>query len=234
MHHARRRMLAAIASAYRGPARRDAPTDNPTDGGAGGGGNSGGTGDPSGQPGTDPAKPPTFTGDFDPERARTAIANARAAEKAAVAAQRASDQRLANVMAALGKNPDGTDLDDPESRAAQLVERADTAEARAWQAGVRLAVHDVAPDAGASAKRLLDSMAFIGELDDLVDDDPDSKEFRAALATKIKAFLASNPDFKAASAAGPGRVGAVAGGSGGTGQGRPKSLREAYARQHNT
>lgn len=210
MHHNRRRMLIAIAGQHRGPARRDAPTDTPADGTAGGGtgttppADAGNGGKPAD---ADPAKV-TIAGDFDPDRAARAIASAREAEKTAKAEAKAANDQLAKVMAALGKNPDGTDLADPEAHAAQLTQRAEAAEAAAWRAGVQLQVHNAAAEHGASATRLLDSMGFIDTLDDLVDVDPNSADFRTALADRVKAWVEKHPEFKASGGQGPGRMGA--------------------------
>jgi hypothetical protein len=227
MHSTRRRTLLGITS-YRGPARRDAPTDQPTDGGAGGGTGQGDS--DAGKAGDQ--KPPTFTGDFDPDRAARALASARDGEKTAKAEAKAAKDRLAAVLKALGRNEDGTEATDPEAAATALTSRAETAEAAAWRAGVQLAVHRRAGKHGADAEALLDSMRFADSLDDLVDADPTTAEFLTAIDNKIKAAVAADPKLRATPTGG--RVGAVSGGSGGGSEGRPKSLREAYARQNNT
>ncbi|GAA2327491.1 hypothetical protein [Dactylosporangium salmoneum] len=234
MHLTRRRTLLAINGlAYRGPALRDAPTDNPTDGGAGGGSSTGQDGDSGDGKDGDADRKPNFTGDFDPDRAARALQSARDGEKTAKAEAKAANDRLAGVLKALGRNPDGSEATDPEAAASQLTTRAEQAEAAAWRAGVQLAVHRLAGKAGANPDALLDSMSFIDSLDDLLEADTDSDEFRTAVKAKIEAAVARNPNLKAATSNSTGRLGAVAGGSGGSGEGRPKSLREAYARTLN-
>jgi hypothetical protein len=233
MHHKRRRTLLAIGGlAFHGPARRDAPTDNPADGDAGGGG-TGQADSGDGKAGDDNTRKPTFTGDYDPDRAARAIQSARDGEKTAKAEAKAAADRLNGVLKALGRNPDGSEATDPEAAAAQLTARAEQAETAAWRSGVQLAVHRRAGKAGGDPDALLDSMSFIDSLDDLIDADPGSPEFLTAIEAKIKEAVARNPNLKAASS-GTGRLGAVAGGAGGNGEGRPKSLREAYARTLNT
>lgn len=121
-----------------------------------------------------------------------------------------AQQQLAAILAAAGLNPDGTPLDDPQALAEQLNQRAEAAEARIWTLGVKDAVYDQAGATGVNAKLIYSSTDFRDMLDDLVDDDPGSPEFRAAVATKMREFVAANPEY----AAGPqSRFGA--GGDGG-------------------
>jgi hypothetical protein len=126
-----------------------------------------------------------------------------AAEAAATQAQQQRD----SVLKALGLNPDGSATTDPEAAAAQLAERAEAAEARAWTLGVKTAVYDLAGNLGANAKLVYASNDFRDTLDDLVDDDPETKEFKDALKTKIKDFVEANPEYKASAGQGPARIG---------------------------
>lgn len=120
-----------------------------------------------------------------------------AAEQAAQAAQ---EQRDA-VLKALGINADGSEADDPQARAAELAERVERAEARAWTIGVKSDVYDLAAKAGANARLVYNSQEFRDELDDLVDQEPGTSEFRAAIEQKMRDFVAANPEYAAASSA---------------------------------
>lgn len=148
-------------------------------------------------------KLPQFTGDFDPERAARALASAREGEKTAKAqAQEAltkaqtTESQLAAVLKALGKTPDGSDVPpDPEAAVAELTDRATRAEAYAWTLGVKSNVYDLAEAAGANAKLVYNSSEFRDLLDDLVDDDPGTSEFRTALEQKMRDFVAANPEY---------------------------------------
>lgn len=144
-------------------------------------------------PATDP-KPP-FDGDFNADRAAKLIENLRtdlAAMKAkqGTAAEDARKEIAAQVAKALGQG--GDDPADP----AELVAQIEQAQADAWRSGVELSVHRVAGQLGANADALLDSMAFVDTLDDLVDLDPRSKEFREALNAKVTEALTRNPSYK--------------------------------------
>lgn len=138
----------------------------------------------------------------------------------------AAQQQLADVMKALGRNPDGTELADPAASAAEAVARAEQAEARAWTAAVQLHVHNLAQALGANPDGLLNSESFIDSLDDLVDADMSAPQFRTALEAAMKAELERHPYLKAAAAA-PGRVGAEINGGAGSGGARPTSLSAA-------
>lgn len=148
---------------------------------------------------------------------QTAAAQAKAQE---------AETQLAKVMAALGRKPDGSPLDDPAAAAAALSERAEVAEATAWRNGVRLAIYQAAGPLGANADGLLDSLAFVDTLDDLVDADPTSAEFRTALEAKIRTALEANPTLRAGQ--GPVRMGVEHTGGSNTGQ-RTQGLGSAIA-----
>lgn len=127
-----------------------------------------------------------------------------AAEETATHAQAQRDA----VLKALGINPDGSDVDDPEARAAELAGRAEQAEARIWTLGVKGHVYDLASTVGANAKLVYNSNEFRDTLDDLVDEDPDTPEFRAALEQKMREFITANPEYAGTATATPGAPGA--------------------------
>lgn len=145
---------------------------------------------------------------------------------------KAAREQHARVLADAGLNPDGTPLVDHEAAAAELRARAERAEGQAWANGTRSEIHRLAPKLGGDSDALLDSDDFKGLLDDLVDMQPNTPAFRAALEPIIRDFIVQNPRFRSRS--GPARVGADITGSGGGGNERPKSLREAFNRKANT
>lgn len=120
-----------------------------------------------------------------------------AAEQAAVAA---TEQRDA-VLKALGINPDGTEVDDPQARAAELTQRAEAAEAYAWTVDVKSQVYDLAASTGCNPKLVYSSQDFRDTLDDLVDADPGTPEFKTELKRRMQDFVAENPEYAAASPA---------------------------------
>lgn len=123
------------------------------------------------------------------------------------AAQQAEQykQQFEAMLKAAGVKPDGTPADDPAAVAAQLAQRAEHAEALAFQNGVKFNVHQAATELGGDAARLLDSMSFIDTLDDLAEagTDPGSPEFAAAVKAKVAAAIESNPAYKVSGPAGP-------------------------------
>lgn len=228
MHRTRRRTLLAIAGCSRGPALRDAPTDAPADGTTGGGGDAGGgTGTPEGQP---------ATGDNTDWKAKhdTLLRDSRKWEdraKANHSAAQTLDKVGATFKEILG-------LDAPPSPE-QWTEHLTQARTEAEEADVRAAAIEVenlvlraAPRIGADAEKLLDSKSFEQDVDAI--EATSEADFKAKLEALIKTHLDRDPSLKAGGAAGGGRMGAVSGGSGGAGEGRPKTIREAYARTHNT
>lgn len=227
-HHTRARMLHAFGYG-RGPALRDAPPDGTP--APSGGGNAGGTGSPAagdGEPAAGSTKP-TIVGDVDKDRVAAALGAARDSETKAKARATAAETQLAAVLKALGKNPDGTALTDPEAHAKTLAQRATAAEEALWGATVKLELSTLAPGLGANVKALLDSVSFVDSLDELADDDPSKPEFTKALENKIKAALAANPALRAST--GPVRQGADITGSGGGGTARPTSLSAAISKR---
>lgn len=121
-----------------------------------------------------------------------------AAEKAAAEATRQRNE----VLKALGLNADGSTATDPQAAVNQLTQRATAAETAAWGAIVKLEVHEAAADLGANAKKLLNSISFVDSLDDLVDEDPGSPEFRTALEAKIRAAVKADSTLAAGKSAG--------------------------------
>lgn len=116
--------------------------------------------------------------------------NLTAAQEAAAKAEQ-KEAQLAAVLKALGQ--DGEEPPDPDALKAQI----EHANATAWRSGVELQVHRLAAKLGGDPEKLLDSMAFIDSLDDLVETDPSSPAFRTEIETKVSAALERNPSYKA-------------------------------------
>lgn len=153
-------------------------------------------------PRTDPAAPQNAEDIAAlPDWAQKAIRDARAeaAKSRTSAKQTAADEArqelTAQIAKALGL------ADDEEVDPAELTEQIEQAQAAAWRSGVELQVHRVASRLGGNADALLDSLAFIDSLDDLVDVDPRSGEFSTQLEAKVQAALDRNSSYRAASQA---------------------------------
>lgn len=124
--------------------------------------------------------------------------SARALRQAAEAEAR--QNALAEVARALG-------LEDEEPDPAELQQRIVEARDSAWRSGVHLAIYQGAAAHGADPAKLLDSLTFLQSLDDLVEDDATSEEFRAALSQRIADAVARNPHYKTGQApASPGQA----------------------------
>lgn len=137
------------------------------------------------------------------EDLRTEAAKHRTDGQTAKQAAEAEKQRVAAVLKALNLKADGSEADpDPAALAAQIQE----AQAVAWTNAVELSVVRSTLAVGANAEALLDSRAFIDSLDQFVDDDPNSGEFKKKIADHVKAYVDKHPTFKAA-APGPARSG---------------------------
>lgn len=172
------------------------------------------------EPTTAPTEPPaapaagTTTQDpFDPSslspeakaylRKQVDDANHKARTEArAAAAQAEREKLLAEFAEKLGLTPEGQALD-PQTVADELGRRAQAAEDRLFTVGVRSSVYEQAAAAGAEAKLIFASQDFRDTLDDLVNDDPDTPEFRAAILQKMRDFVADNPEYATRGAAGP-------------------------------
>lgn len=122
--------------------------------------------------------------------ARAEAGKARTGAKQA-AAEEATAELTARLARALGLA--GDEPVDPDELTAQIEQ----AQSVAWRNGVELQVFRAAGALGANPDALLDSMAFIDSLDDLVDEDPRSPEFAAALQTKVQEALARSNSYKA-------------------------------------
>jgi len=195
------------------------------DGSTNGDGNQGDQGDQGDDTGS---KTPEIKGEFDPDRAKRAIAAAREAEKKAKANQKAADERLAAILRAAGLTPDGKE--DPAEQLKAARESADKATARARQTAVELAVYKSAGKAGADPDAVLDSRSFLTAVADL---DPEDSDFADKITDAIKTAVKNNPKLAAGTAgqgSGAGRQGADhTGGSGG--RNRSTSLAEAVKRK---
>lgn len=123
-------------------------------------------------------------------------------QTAAQQAQAAEQQRNA-ILKALGYTADGKQAPpDPETLAKQV----DDYKAVAWENAVQAGILRVSTGLGVDADALLDSNSFLDSLEEFVDDDPTSKEFRDKLTKHVKGFVDKHPKFKTAPA-GPARSG---------------------------
>lgn len=210
----------------------DSAGDAGASGGDGGGqGDTGASGGDTGagqQQGTGTGKEPNFTGDFDEERAKRAIAAARDAEKKAKVEAQAAKERLEQILKAAGLTPDGKT--DPEAALKAAAEERDKAVAAAREASVQLAVYKLAGKAGGDPNALLDSRTFLDRVKDL---NPSAADFADKVSEAIKEAVKANPKLAATQAGaqggqGPARQGADhTGGTGG--KQRPTSLGAAVA-----
>lgn len=122
-----------------------------------------------------------------------------AAEQQAQQAQ----ERLNAMLKAAGFNPDGTEDIDPEKATAQLAERLEMAQNALWTYGVKSAMEGLGPATGANVPLVYDSQSFRDTLDDLLDGDPSTPEFRTVLEAKMREFVAANPAYAAQSGGTP-------------------------------
>lgn len=239
MHRTRRRTLLAIgAVAYRGPARRDdaggsgsSTGSGSTEGGSGNNNDGGdGQGDKGTQGGDGDGKTPNIDGDLDKDRAARAIAAARAGEAKAKAEAKAANDRTAAILKAAGLTPDGKE--DPEQALKAAAEKADKATTALRDKSLRLAVRENADKAGVDAEAVIDSSNFRDSVKEL---DPEAADYDDQVVAAMKKALKANPRLAASPAGqGPARRGADHSGGGEGGKERPKSVREALARKHQT
>lgn len=143
---------------------------------------------------------------------------ARTGSKANAAAE-AKKEIAAQVAKALGIA--GDEPPDPAKLLAQVEQARDAA----WASAVELQIHRTAAAAGANPEALLDSRSFIEGLDDLIDLDPSSAEFKTALQAKVQEAAAKYPAQQAPGAPTGPRPDPTQGARGSTE--RPKSLSEA-------
>jgi hypothetical protein len=137
------------------------------------------------------------------EKLRTESATHRTGKTAAEQQAQAAQQQRDAILKAAGLKADGTEADpDP----AALTEQIQQAQAVAWTNAVELSVVRSALAVGADSEKLIDSRAFIDSLDEFVDLDPNTAEFKKKLADHVKAYVDKHPTFKAA-APGPARSG---------------------------
>lgn len=167
-------------------------------------------------PGLDPNAPIDFASL--PPNVQKYLADLRQENGAHRQGKTAAEKQTANVLKALGLNPDGSTVT-PEVAAAELNQRATAAEERAWGATVKLNIHERAAELGGNPKALLDSLSFVDSLDELADADPSSATFRSAMDAKITAALAANPNLRATGATPTGASGGDF--TGGSGAGQP-------------
>ncbi|MEU8642252.1 hypothetical protein AB0C91_10075 [Streptomyces sp. NPDC048674] len=169
------------------------------------------------EPATEPtAKAPEFTGEFDPDRAKTAIQNARQGEKDAQARAAAAEKKFQDELAARDKKwadelaardkrlaaafgwdtPEEKPLT-PEELTAKLAEeqnRTKASDDRARQTAVELAVYKTAGRHGGDPDALLDSRSFANAIAKL---DPASEGFDKAVGDAVKAAVDSNKKLAA-------------------------------------
>jgi hypothetical protein len=229
MYRTRRRALSLMSGIPlaprppRGGWHREGGGDGGGDGSAGGG--------PAGGAGDDDkagdGKKPEFTGDFDADKAKAAIAAAREGEKTARAKAKDSSDKLASVLKALGVGSDGKA--DPETQAKELTDRATAAEQRAEALAVQLAVRDAATKHSANTAELLDSTKFLGQLGEL---DTAASDYGDKVAALVAKAVKDNPAKYGTTSAkgGSGRSGSSDHTGGNGAHTRPTSIREALAR----
>ncbi|ROO51069.1 hypothetical protein EDC02_5933 [Micromonospora sp. Llam0] len=212
MHRTNRTLRAAVCCplsgiptlrAPRAGWRRDDPGDTGDTTAHNNGGGSG-SDDDAGKAGNDDG--PKIDGDFDPERARKAIAAAREAEKKAKGDAKAAKDQVAAILKAAGLAPDGSK--DPAEQLKAATEAAEKATQAARQTAVELAVYKVAGKAGADPDALLDSRGFATSVADL---DPEDRDFTDKVRDAVKAAVKANPKLAAGTTgqgSGTGRQGA--------------------------
>lgn len=107
---------------------------------------------------------------------------------AAEEARREIAEKVARALGIAGDEPP-----DPEVLLTQVQDARD----EAWRTSVEFSVWRFAAEAGLDPDVLLDSNRFIDTLDDLVDLDPRSEEFRTAMQAKVQEAVASGKYGKA-------------------------------------
>lgn len=175
------------------------------------------------EPATDlKVKEPEFTGEFDPERAKTAIQKARQGEKDAQARATAAEKKFQDELAARDKKwaeelaardkriaaAFGWDTSEEKPLTAeQLTEKLEEAQSRtkasddrARQTEVELAVYKTAGKHGGDPDALLDSRGFANAIAKL---DPASDSFTADVEKAVKAAVEANPKLAAQKPAEP-------------------------------
>lgn len=222
MYRTRRRALTLMSGMWsapkppRGGWHRTDPGDDDGDGTSGhsAAGDSGNS--DAGKTG-DTGKTPTFTGDFDPDKAKAAIAAARDGEKKARQTAKDTEAKLAAVLKAMGLGTDGKA--DPEEQLKALTDRAAAAEKRAAELATREAVRDAAAKHTANASELLDSTKFLSQLAEL---DPTSSDYGDKVAKLVAQAVKDNPAKYGTTPAkgGSGRSGSSDHTGGGTGRAR--------------
>jgi hypothetical protein len=162
------------------------------------------------------AKAPEFTGEFDPERAKTAIQKARQGEKDAQARAAAAEKKFQDELAARDKKwadelaardkriAAAFGWDTPEEKpltAEQLAEklteeqsRTKESDARARQREVELAVYKTAGRHGGDPDALLDSRSFANAIAKL---DPSAGDFDEQVGKAVKAAVDGNKKLAA-------------------------------------
>lgn len=205
-----------------------------------------------------PSLPEGWTGEFNPERAKSTIdalreelrqAKARASTAPAAAAPPALDAQAALAALAQALGATGTQDGRPSGNAGAQTQQGqaqqsqaqpdvatqattDAANAAARQAQVALAAYKAAPTAGANPDGLTDSVAFREATADL---DPTAADFQAKLTAAITKALEANPTLRSTGQV-PDASGAVlTGRPGEVPQSRaPKSLSDAVNAHYGT
>lgn len=234
MHRTARHRALSLLSGIRTvrPPRGGWHRTDPSEGGDGSSGhsNAGGDGSNDGDgDGKTGGKTPTIDGDFDAERAKTAIAAARAGEKKAKDEAKAEKDRVAAILKAAGLAPDGKA--DPEQQLRELTDRAAAAEQRANALAVKEAVRDAAAKHAGNAGELLDSTKFLGQLGEL---DQAASDYGDKVASLVKQAVKDNPaKYGTTGAKGGTRSGSSDHTGGGTGSARPGLGAAIAARMNN-
>lgn len=143
-------------------------------------------------------KAPTIEGEYDPERAKSTIANLRGKEKtltAELADFKKRDEEFKTGLAKLlGLAPD--EAPDPE----KLTQQLNASQSETKQARVELAVYRVAGKHGADPDAVLDSRSFQNAVAQL---DPTAGDFAAQVDAALAAAVETNPRLRAAATEAP-------------------------------
>lgn len=153
------------------------------------------TTDAAAQPEETAGKPPTFTGDFDPEKAARALENARNGEKTEKQKRQAAETAVKEMQTKLAELL-GLEKDqkpDMDAVARELT----VAKEEKKRYMIELAAYKASVKAGANPDALLDSRSFLSKVADL---DPQSDTFDDDIAKAVSAAVEANPLLKGAAA----------------------------------
>lgn len=149
------------------------------------------------------------------DKTRTEAGDHRKAKEAAVRdAQTANDQRAA-ILKTLGLTPEGKD--EPLTQE-QIDEKLAEAHDQTWSTQVE---NVLLRTGNVNSDKLLDSMTFLGTLDQFTDLDPRSKEFGDKLTKHIAQYVKDHPEYATEATSGAARSGGDHPGGAGAARARP-------------